>query len=256
MKNTFDFRRFVQVCRVSWQTQPLLPYIILITAIPLMFLYFFEDARSSYISLRNQTPFVVFAVYLCSCGWLYAGLAFNELSRAGNAARFLMVPASVLEKWLAKSLLVFLVFPLIAFIAYNVAFQLFQQLSVRWFAFHYAPIEWHSPDILVALFFFYLGLPGAYASGLVWKRFGILKGVVFIAILFVILFQIISIGFGQFAFNSGNVISLQEVSPPFYGSDADADTLGLIRIFWLSAAYVPSALLLGSTYFFIKERTL
>lgn len=256
MKNTFDFRRFIQVCRLTWQTQPTLPYIILLATVPLMFLFFFNEVSSPYLSLRNQTPYVMFAIYLCGCGWLYAGLAFNELGKTGSAARFLMVPASVLEKWLAKSLLVFLVFPLITYIAYNIAFQLFEQVSVRWFAFHYVPVDWLSPDIKVTLFFFYLGLPAAYVSGLVWKRFGVLKGMAFIAVLLLILLQIISIGFGQVVANSGKSMLLGEVSPPFYGTDADANTQSLIFIFWLMTAYLPSALLLISTYLFVKDRTL
>jgi hypothetical protein len=117
-------------------------------------------------------------------------------------------------------------------------------------------MDWSSREIKITLFYFYLGLPAAYASGLVWRKFGVLKGLVFIFVLFVVLFQIISIGFGKFVYNSGKGMLLQEVSPPFYGSDADAETLGLISIFWLFAAYLPSALLLASTYFFIKERRL
>lgn len=256
MKNTFDFRRFVQVCRLTWQTQPVLPYIILLAAVPLMFLYFFNDARTSFVSLRNQAPFILFMLYLCGCGWLYAGIVFNELSKTGNATRFLMTPASVLEKWLAKSLLVLLVFPLIACIAYNAAFQLFGLLSVRWFAFHYLSIDWFSPDIKVTLFFFYLGLPWAFASGLVWKRLGVLKGLIFFFILLVVLYQVMGLGFGQYAPDSGEEMLLQKVLPPFYGTEADAGTQSLIGIFWLMGGYLPSALLLASTYLFIKERSL
>ncbi|HOY04207.1 MAG TPA: hypothetical protein PLO67_02330 [Saprospiraceae bacterium] len=256
MKNTFDFRRFVQVCRLTWQTQPVLPYIILLSAIPLIFLFFFDDARGGFVSLRNEAPLVLFAVCMWGCGWLYAGLAFHELGNTGSANRYLMVPASTLEKWLAKSLLVFFVFPLIIWVAYNIVFQIFGLFSVRWFAFEYAPVNWYSLEVKTALFFFYLGLPVAYAAGVVWKRFGVLKGLVFICVLFFVLIQVISIGAGQYFLNSGRGMLLSEVSPPFYGSDADAGTLGLINIFWLLAAYVPSALLLASTYFFIKERTL
>ncbi len=256
MKNSFDFSRFVQVFRLSWQTQPLLPYIILIAAIPLMYLTFFMDARHERVSLEDATPLIIFGIYLLACGWLYAGMIFSDLGRQGSATRYLMLPGSTIEKWLAKSLLVWIVFPVIGWIAFNVAFHLFEFFSVRWFAFRYDLIYWRSSDMFVVLFFFYLGLPAAYASGLVWKRFGIWKGLVFVFTLFLILFNIINIGMYQYPFGSGYGVLMNAVEVPFFETDHDTATRRLARLFWPLAMYIPGLLLLSSTYFFIKGKEL
>jgi len=166
MKNTFNFQRFVQVLRLSWQTQPVLPYIVLLAGIPIMYLIFSMEARSVFISLRSDNPFLVFNAYFWICGWLYAGLIYSELEKIGTATRYLMIPASNLERWLAKSLLAILVFPLIAWLTFNLAFKGFEMLSLRSFAFRYPTIDWLSKDMFISFFLFYLALPAAYASGL------------------------------------------------------------------------------------------
>lgn len=257
MKSRFDFRRFVQVLRLSWQTQPILPYIVLIAAVPLMFLFFFSDANSTHIRLDSHTPFSMFNIYLYGCGWLYAGTVFNDLGRQGGATRYLMLPGSVFEKWLAKSLLVFFVFPVITWLTFNAAFKLFEFFSLRWFAFRYDPIDWTSGDIAVTLFFFYLALPAAYTSGLFWKRFGIWKGFVFFFILSVVMYQLLEISTDRYAVDSGSRVLIQAIDMPFFEKkDLDTVTRSLVRLYWALTMYAPSLLLLCSTYFFIKEKEL
>lgn len=256
MKNTFEFARFVQVCRLTWQTQPILPYILLVAMVPLMFLFFFSDARGVYVTLQKDTPFHMFTLYVCICGWLYAGTAFYDLGRPDSASRYLMLPGSLLEKWLAKSLLVFIVFPLITFVAYNIVFRLFEFFSLRWFAFRYDLIDWSSGDMFIVLFIFYLALPAAYASGLFWKRFGVWKGLLFFFILFIILTQVSNMAMDRYYFGSGSGFLMQAVELPFYESGHDAATRALVRLFWPMAAYIPALLLLCSTYFFIKDKEL
>ncbi|MCC6282540.1 MAG: hypothetical protein IT262_18190 [Saprospiraceae bacterium] len=256
MKNKFDFQRFVRVLRLSWQTQPLLPYIVLVAAVPLLYLYFFGDARSMFVSLRNENPFLAFSAYFCIAGWLYAGMAYSELSKPAAAVRYLLVPASTLEKWLAKAVLALVVFPLVTWLSFNLAFKGFELFSVRFFAFRYSAIDWYSRDMLVTFFFFYLSLPVAYASGLIWKRFGIVKGFVFVFVLFLILFQVIGIGFEKYPYDSGQGVLLQETNLPFLELDCDDATRRLVGLFWLLAAYVPSLLLLAASYFLIREKEL
>ncbi len=254
MKNKFDFHRFLRVLRLSWQNQPVMPYIVLIVGVKIMYLIFWGDARSVFIPLRSDTPFLVFNAYFWICGWLYAGLIFSELEKSGTATRFLMIPASNFEKWLAKSLLAVLVFPLITWLTFNLAFKGFEILSLRSFAFRYAAIDWLSRDMFISFFIFYLALPAAYASGLTWKRFGILKGFIFVFVLLIILYQVIQAGFEQFPYDSSEGVLLQVVNLPFYEVDINAATRTSVNLFWLLAAYVPSMLLLASTYFFIREK--
>jgi hypothetical protein len=254
MKNAFNFQRFLRVLRLSWQTQPVLPYIVLVAGIPIMYLILSMEARSPFVSLRSDTPFLVFNTYFWICGWLYAGLIFSELEKSGTATRYLMIPASNLEKWLAKSLLAVLVFPLITWLTFNLAFKGFEILSLRSFAFRYPDIDWLSKDMFISFFTFYLALPAAYASGLSWKRFGILKGFIFVFVLLIILYYILQAGFEQFPYDSGQGVLLQEVKLPFLEQDSNAANQTSISLFWLLAAYVPSLLLLASTYFFIREK--
>ena len=254
MKNTFNFQRFLQVLRLSWQTQPVLPYIVLIVGIKIMYLIFLGEARSPFVSLRSDNPFLVFNAYFWICGWLYAGLIYSELEKPGAATRYLMTPASNLERWLAKSLLAVIVFPLIIWLTFNLAFKGFEILSLRWFAFRYPAIDWLSRDMFISFFIFYMALPAAYASGLTWKRFGILKGFIFVFVLFIILYQFIQAGYEQYPYDSGHGVLLQEVNLPFLEKNSNAATQASVSLFWLLAAYIPSLLLLASTYFFIREK--
>lgn len=256
MNNTFDFRRFVQVFRLSWQNQPILPYIVLLGMIPLLLFFFAIDAHGAFVDLQNSTPFMMFNLYLLTCGWLYAGMAFGELGKTGGAARYLMLPASTLEKWLAKSLLVWIVFPFVIWLAFNVVFEVFGWMSLPWMAFRYPSIDWHSGDIKISLFIFYMSLPAAYASGLAWKRLGVLKGLVFFVVLFIVLFQLALIGTGGFNFVMDRSALLEQVSISFSDPKIDANTQALVRIFWALGVLLPSFLLLLSTYFFTRERTL
>ncbi len=254
MKNAFNFQRFLRVLRLSWQTQPVLPYIVLVAGIPIMYLILSMEARSPFVTLRSDNPFLVFNAYFWICGWLYAGLIYSELEKTGTATRYLMIPASNLERWLAKSLLAVLVFPLITWLTFNLAFKGFEILSLRWFAFRYPAIDWLSGDMFISFFIFYLTLPAAYASGLTWKRFGILKGFIFVFVLFIILYQFIQAGYEQFPYDSGWGVLLQEVNLPFLEKNSNAATQTNVNLFWLLAAYVPSLLMLASTYFFIREK--
>ncbi len=256
MNNTFDVRRFVQVFRLSWQNQPILPYLVLLGMIPLLLFFFFIDAHGAYVNLQSETPFLMFNVYLCACGWLYAGLAYSELGKTGGAARSLMLPASTLEKWLAKSLLVGVVFPFIIWLTYNLLFEVFGWMSLHWMAFRYRSIDWGSGDVKISLFIFYMSLPAAYASGLAWKRLGVLKGLVFFVVLFIVLFQLALIGTGGFSFGMESSVLLEQVSMSYYDPQLDTHTQVLVRLFWMIGVFIPSFLLLLSTYFFTRERTL
>lgn len=261
MKNRFDFRRFVQVLRLSWQTQPVLPYILLIAFVPLLYIYFISDIRNSgnvapqrnYFSLGL---YMAFCFYFYSCGWLYAGMICSEFGKQGAATRYLLLPASTLEKWLAKSVLALLVFPLICWLTYNLAFKGFEWLSMPLFTFRFEDIDWGSWEMQMAFYFFFLSLPVAYASGLIWKRFGVLKGLVFMFILFFILFQFIQWVHEQHPYDSNIAVLLQEVKPPFFDLKNGSSIQQLNHIFWSMAFYVPSLLLLASTYFFMKEKEL
>ena len=256
MNNIFDFRRFVQVFRLSWQNQPILPYVVLLGMIPLLLFFFVIDAFGAYINLQSNGPFLMFNEYLFICGWLDAGVAYSELGKPGSATRYLMLPASALEKWLAKSLLVWIIFPVITWLTFNLVFEFFGWISLRWFAFKYRPINWVSADLGISLFIFYMALPAAYASGVAWKRLGILKGLVFFVVLFIVLIQLILIGTGGFSFVNGKSSLIEQVSLSYYNDDIDADIQIMVRYFWLIGILIPSFLLFISSYFFTRERTL
>ena len=254
MKNTFDFTRFGRVLRYTWVTQPVLPYIVLLAALPLVFLYLLRRAATGDVSIFNDDPFLIFITYFMGSSWLYAGLNFREFSRFGSASRYLLLPGSVLEKWLAKVLLTFFAFPLIAWIIFNLAYQGLGILSARLLAFRFAAIDWTSLDMQASLFFCFLTLPAAFASGIVWKRFGFLKGLVFVFVLFIILYFVVADSINRSSSKAPQAVLLQEVNLPFAGLEYPDDTRLLVHLFWALAAYLPALLLLGSTYMLMKEK--
>lgn len=257
MSNTFNFRRFLQVVRLSWQTQPVLPYIVLVAMIPLLVFLFAIDAHASYVELNDNTPFLAFTIYFFICGWLYAGMAFDEMNKKGSASRYLMLPVSALEKWLATSLLAFVLFPCIIWLTFNLVFEAFGWMSLRWEAFHYKPIDWGGRDFRIFVFMFYISLPAAYASGVAWKRFGIAKGLVFFILLCIVLFNLALVGMGGPHKIADHASLINRVDRVYY-SDVEFDTsiVALARLFWIMAVFIPSTLLLLSSYFFTRERTL
>ncbi len=254
MKNIFEFRRFGRVLRYSWATQPTLPYIVLVAAIPLMYIYLLRAAAAEYASIFSDEPFLMFNTYFLGCSWLYAGLSFGEFSRFDSASRFLLLPGSVLEKWLAKVLLVYIAFPFIVWGTFNLAYQGLGFLSERLVAFRFLAIDWSSKEMEATLFFFSLTLPAAFASGIVWKRFGFLKGVIFIFILVVLLYFIVADGLNRYSYTVPTAILFRELTLPFFDLECSGRTCFYIQLFWGLAAYLPSLLLLGSTYVFMKEK--
>lgn len=255
MQDTFEFRRFGRVLRYTWLTQPSLPYIVLVAALPFLFIFMLRQAASDYTSIFSEEPVWAFNFYFTACGWLYAGLIFGEFGRFGTAHRYLLLPASVLEKWLAKILFAFLVFPLVIWLTFCLAFQILGVLTVQLYAFRFQAIEWDSSLIRATLFFFFLSLPGALASGIVWKRFGILKGGVLVFVLLVLLYFIIDLdtGYRGLARESMGAL-LWAIALPFSDMEGPARTRWLMQVFWVFAAYLPALLLLGSTYLIMKKK--
>ncbi len=254
MKNTFDLARFGRVLRYTWVTQPVLPYIVLVAVLPLIFLYLLRTAAAEGVSIFSDDPYLMFNTYFFGCGWLYAGLSFSEFNRFGSASRFLLLPGSVLEKWLAKVLLTFFVFPLITWISFNLAYQGLALLSARLLAFRFSAIDWHLLNMQASLFLYFLTLPAAFASGIVWKRFGFLKGLVFVFVLFILMYFITIDGINRYNYTLSLTVLFGEINLPFAEWDCLDGTRVLIHLFWILACYLPALLFLGSTYVMMKEK--
>lgn len=253
MKNTFDLSRFGRVLRYTWSTQPVLPYVVLVAAIPLLFLYLLRSASREYSHVFNDDPVLAFVCFFFASGWLYAGLSFREFGRFGSASRYLQLPASLPEKWLAKVLLAFGAFPLITWSAFYLAFQGLGVLLPRLVVFRFAPIDWQA-ILPTTLFFFYLTLPAAFVSGIVWKRFGFLKGLILFFIVFVVLYFTAIDGVQRFAYTQAQTALFDELLFPYDRTDCSPATCAHIRLFWVLAAYIPASLCLVATYFLMKEK--
>ena len=254
MNKKFDFQRFIQVMWYTWVTQPVLPYIAMVTSTLLIFFYLSIGAREGSASFYNNDPFLAFSFYFVGCGWLYAGMAFGEFNKRASVGFYLHLPASLTEKWLAKVLLTFIVFPTVLCLFFKVTYWGFNELSTRIFAFRYLPFDWSSADMKVTFFMFFLGLPAALSSGLIWRRFGIFKGLLFSFGLCLLLFQIVDSGFNRHSYKSETGILLQEVNLPFLELDCNDATRVLVLWFWVLAGYIPALLFFVSTWFFIKEK--
>ncbi len=254
MNNTFDFRRFIHVMWYTWSTQPLVPYIVMVASMPFLFFYLSLEARAGLVMFYSDSLFLLFSFYLMGCGWLYAGLIFGEFSKRSTAGFYVQIPASHPEKWLAKALLTFIVFPTILCLFFRGSFWLFNIISVREFAFRYLPVDWGSRDLQVTFFIFFTSLPAAFSSGLIWRRFGIFKGLAFVFGLAVLLFYVVDTSFQEFASDMEYTVLLQEVNIPWFEMDCSADTQRLVNIFWACAVYLPSLLMLVASWFLMKEK--
>jgi hypothetical protein len=254
MNNRFDFRRFIQVMWYTWVTQSLLPYIAMAVSALLVFLYLSLGARNGNASFYNNDSFLAFTFYFLGCGWLYAGLMFGEFSKRSTTGFYLHLPASITEKWLAKVLLTFIVFPTVLCFFFRLSYWGFNELSARLLAFRYLPFEWGSRNMQVIFFLFFLSLPAAFASGLIWRRFGIFKGIVVVFGLFLALALVADIGFGLYPYQSTHSVLLQEVNIPFFELDSPDSTRTLVMWFWALAIYIPSLLFFVATWFFMKEK--
>lgn len=254
MKNTFDLPRFARVLRYTWATQPVLPYIVMIAAIPLMLTYLLRVAGSDFSSIFGPELFLVFVAYLFGCSWLYAGLSFSEFGHFTKASRFLMLPGSVFEKWLAKVLLAWFVFPLIVVVVFQLTHYFLDILTARLFAFRFRTFDTFLADMRLVWFFLLLTLPAAFAAGIVWKRFGLLKGIVFVFVLLLLLYFLVADGFERYNYASSTGVLLREVGFPFGKQDCTGDTCALVQLFWVLAAYLPALLLFISTYVLMREK--
>lgn len=261
MSTSINFQRFLRVLHYSWQTQPISPYIVLILGIPVMYLTFMADAIAGSAQLYDFSQLPAFIFYFIGCGWLYAGLTFKELNKPETAIRYLHIPASTLEKWLAKFLLVFIVFPAITLLAFQLGVIVFNWLSAPIFTFRYGPFDYFRWELHGVYFFFFLGLPVAFASGLIWKRFGFAKTALSVFVVLVLSYMLNhAVNPYERHITSGEVTIRMNslfvgITPPFYAEDhLLPDTVRLLRWFWLLGVYIPSLLLLASSYFFMKEK--
>lgn len=249
----------MRVFRLTWISQPLLPYFAMLAAIPFMYLILSLDIRHFDGSFYTGALLLSFFVFFCGSGWLYAGLSFSDLSQPDPARRYLMIPATVFEKWLSKTILTFIVFPITSWIVFNAAIALFKAITVRAFAFQYAPIDWSLVEYRAIFFLFFLLLPVGFAAGLMWKRYGIIKTIVSAFALMILLFFLVSWRAGTTVSTSADGSYLKEtlfdniVLPHFLNPDRVEMELPQ-HLFWIIGFYLPSLLFFAATYFLLKEK--
>jgi hypothetical protein len=254
MKPEFSLSRFWQTLRWSWQTQPLVPYMVMLGLIP--FGYYFLVSEAYYqSSLEKATDgtFFCLTIMMLLCGWLYAGLSFQVFSKNTTGMQYLLLPASVLEKWLAKVIMAFVVFPLIILITFHLALWVFNFFAQSLIVFRYPPVDWEMHEIKIVFFFFYLLMPLAFASGLLWKRFGFFKTILTGAILLFLMVQyMIWADLPKSSTNFSPLIS--DVVMPFMDFNGLPATKKLMDLFWLFVAYIPAALCFAASYVLLKNK--
>ena len=243
----FSLPRFWQTLRYTWQTQPLLPYMIMVGLLPFGYIllgeYFNEDA-----------PWAFFTVILFVCGFLYAGLSFKELNHPVTARQYLGLPASIAEKWMAKWLLAFVVFPLIAILFFQLSMLVFNTISLRLWTMRYLPPRWSCDAAHLVFFFFILIQPLAFVSGLLWTRFSVFKTLLAILVIGFILI-LIAARIEQPYNDANQTMSLLSANVvPVLPVNLPDELRGYIQQFWLFGAYLPAFLLLIASYLLLKNK--
>jgi hypothetical protein len=254
MKLEFSLTRFLQTLRWSWQTQPLIPYMVMLGLIPFGY-YFLANLAYHQSNLENANDGIFFclAIMMLLCGWLYAGISFQVLSKNTTGMQYLLLPASVLEKWLAKVIMAFVVFPLILLITFHLALWIFNFFAQSLIVFRYPPVDWEMHEIKIVFFFFYLLMPLAFVSGLLWKRFGFFKTILTGAVLLFLIVQYLI--WSDFSNRNGSYRPLiSDVVPPFMDFEGTPATKTLVDLFWLFAAYIPATLCFVASYFLLKNK--
>ncbi len=241
----FSFARFVRMLRYSWQTQSVLPYYVAIGLTPFVFYGLAEG-------FNDDTSFICWSLLLSICGGLYAGMSFQEFSHPVRGRHYLSIPASVTEKWLAKFLLAFVVFPVLLTLFFRIILSLFNLLAVRIWVLRYGPMDWSGDDIQIFVFFFFLLLPLAFVSGLFWKKYGLIKTMLVLTALFFLLVNLDSL----LVFQSNNqvVTVLNLLSVPVLDQPVLPEYSGLNTRFWVFGGYIPSFLLLIASYLLLKNK--
>jgi|JI7StandDraft_1071085.scaffolds.fasta_scaffold03909_8 hypothetical protein len=241
----FSFVRFVRTLRYSWQTQSVLPYYVALGLAPFVFYGLAEGFTA-------EGPFICWSLLLSICGGLYAGMSFQEFSHPVRGRQYLSIPASVTEKWLAKFLLAFVVFPGLITVFFRIMLGLFNLMAVRIWVLRYGPMDWSSDTVQIFLFFFFLLLPLAFVSGLFWKKYGLIKTVITLAVLFFVLLNLDSLMMYQS--NNEVVTVMNLLTVPVLDASVSPEYSGLSTRFWLFGGYIPSFLLLVASYLLLKNK--
>lgn len=254
MKNRFDFRRFIHVMWYTFVTQPLIPYVAALAAVPLMYFVFSFELNSGFNNFDSHTPLIAFCLYFIICGWLYAGMIFHEFRKRTAAGVYLMLPAARLEKWMAKALLSFIIFPAFLVFLFKLAMYGFEFISLPLFIFRYSPLDWSVVEVKLVFFVFYMVLPVVFNISLLWRRFGILKGIALAFTVLMSLFYLIQWLTTIPSTDSSTLLLIEVVNPFFLKSVCSGEACRLVWWFWLLSTYIPSLLFLMSSWFLLKSK--
>lgn len=254
MKDRFDFLRFTHVMWYTFVSQPLIPYVAALAAVPLMYAVFAMELNPGTNSFYGTTPLTAFAMYFIICGWLYAGMIFHEFRKKTAAGEYLMLPASQLEKWLSKALLAFIVFPALLIMFFKLAMYGFGFISAPLFAFRYPPFDWSVTEVKIIVFIFYMVMPAAFIISLLWRRFSILKGIALAFALLLSLFFSINRLLPNTSFEGTTTALINVVTPVFLKQECTGDACTLVWWFWMLSTYIPALLLFTSSWFLLKSK--
>lgn len=254
MRNRFDFRRFINMMWYTWVTQPLLPYIVMLAMVPFIYTFLSLGARSGDFNFYSKDHVIAFCFYLVACGWLYAGTIFYEYGKKSTSQVYMLLPASQFEKWLAKALLTFIVFPALLILFFQMAMAGFNFISIRLFACRYSAIDWGGLEIKLTFFIFYMAMPAAFTAGLIWRRFGFFKGIALSFILMMVLFNIINAGIEDVQYSGHTTRLIGIVVPPFALNNYKGDQYLLVLTFWVFSTYIPALLFALSSWFLMKSK--
>lgn len=140
----FDLRRFGALLRLQWRQQPRWPYLLspLLTLLVCWLLLVRPDQLYG-IGMHGFTNNINSACAICamlSCS-LYAGHVFWEWSRPDAARQLLCLPAGVFEKWFAKVLLAFVLFPIYAILVIWLCTTGTRLYVLHEYAFRFQPVS-------------------------------------------------------------------------------------------------------------------
>jgi hypothetical protein len=240
MREQFDFTRFMRSLWLTWVEQPLLPYLLIPVVLALQAFWLLGTAQNSPMAFNEDRYTMVFTMYILLCGWLYAGLSYSLFGEQDKGMQYLMVPASVLEKFLAKVFLVFAVFPLICVLVFYGFSKLVDLATMNYYAVRFRALDLASLDTYLTILFFYLGLPVALVSGLIWRRFGVFKMALSLSLILTVFLLLVP-------FVRGMTV-MQNMEPP------GSTPLTIYNAFWYLAFYLPAALCLIAAYFLLREK--
>jgi hypothetical protein len=242
----FNFNRFWALLRLDWATQRKWLYFLPSVMIVFTVYIFFGLGNLNLENANNTNLYSMFVMSILMPSFIYGTIYFQALKLPENARQYLLLPATIYEKWAVKMFFAVIFFPIIAITFNWLLITGFQYAILHKYAFRYAPIT--GEVILNMLPIQYLILFQALTTNLLGKKSG------FVAILLIIglYFKFSSIIKSFFPYNDREMTPLTGISlVGFYEYSEKAYQWHTI---YLATFFIPIALLCVASCYLLKEK--